>query len=126
MTGGRPPQRLPSAVARAPRPRPLVLALAAVQVALPLSLLAVRWAGEGSRPMSELPASWQMYSSVTPARYDGIDTGGRVRRLDVTPLPKLVRAVDVGRVVPDRLCDAAADLLAVRRTGGPDPGMFPC
>lgn len=126
MTGARPPQRLPSAVARAPRARPLVLALAAVQVALPVSLLVARWANEGSRPMSELPGSWQMYSSVTPARYDGIDTDGRVRRLDVMPLPKLVRSVDVGRVVPDRLCDAARDLRAVRRTGGPDAGTFAC
>lgn len=95
-------------------------------MALPVGLLAARWASEGSRPASELPASWQMYSSVTAARYDGVDSTGGVRRLDVTPLPMVVRAVDVGRVVPDRLCAAASDLVSVRRTGGPDPGTFRC
>ena len=110
----------------AARPRPLVIAVVAVQVLLPLTMLAVRWTGEGSRPVSELPASWQMYSSVAPARYDGIDAAGRVRRLDVAPLPPVVRAVDTGSVVPDRLCAATPGLVAVRRTGGPDPGAFPC
>ena len=103
-----------------------MLAIATAQVALPLSMLGIRWASEGSRPVSELPASWQMYRWAQPARYDGVDGTGRVRRLDVAALPEVVRAVDVGRVVPDRLCGAVPDLVAVRRTGGPDPGTFRC
>ena len=106
--------------------RPVVLAVAALQVALPLSMLAVRWAQEGSRPESELPASWQMYSSVRAADYTGVDAQGRERRLDVDPLPPVVRAVDVGAVVPDRLCARFPDLVAVRRTGGTEPGTFRC
>lgn len=107
------------------RPRPLVLAVAALQVVLPLSMLAVRWADQGSRPTSELPASWQMYSFAAPAGYLGLTASGS-RPLDVRPLPPVLRAVDTGRVVPDRLCRLHPDLLAVRRTGGPDPGTFRC
>lgn len=106
--------------------RPVVLAVAALQVALPLSMLGVRWAQEGSRPTSELPASWQMYSSVPAARYTGVGTDGAERPLDVEPLPPVVRAVDVGRVIPDRLCARHPELVTVRRTGGPDPGTFAC
>ena len=106
--------------------RPVVLVVAALQVALPLSMLGVRWASEGSRPQSELPASWQMYSSLRAAEYVGVDAGGRERTLDVSSLPPVVRAVDVGRVVPDRLCARFPDLVEVRRTGGPEPGAFRC
>lgn len=108
------------------RPRPAVLAVAALQVALPLSMLAARWAAEGSRPQSELPASWQMYSSVAAPRYTGVAASGDVRVLDVDPLPPLLRAVDTGRVVPDLLCERLPDLVAVRRSGGTFPGVFPC
>ena len=108
------------------RPRPLVLAVAALQVALPLSMLGVRWAQEGSRPVSELPASWQMYSSTAPAQYVGVDAAGGARPLDVDRLPPLLRAVEVGRAVPDRLCAREPDLVAVRRAGGPEPGTFAC
>lgn len=106
--------------------RPMVLAVAALQVALPATMLGIRWAQEGSRPQSELPASWQMYSSVRAADYLGVDRQGRERPLDVDPLPPVVRATDVGRAVPDRLCARFPDLVAVRRTGGPDPGTFRC
>ena len=106
--------------------RPVVLAVVALQVSLPLSMLGVRWAQEGSRPESELPASWQMYSSVPAAQYVGVDGTGSERPLDVTPLPPLVRAVDVGRVVPDRLCARHPDLVAVRRTGGSETGTYRC
>lgn len=44
--------------------RPVVLALIVAQVALPVAMLVDRWADEGVRPVSERPASWQMYSSV--------------------------------------------------------------
>jgi hypothetical protein len=106
--------------------RPVALAVAALQVALPLSMLAVRWVQEGPRPESELPASWQMYSSIPPAGYTGIDAQGHERPLDVDPLPPVIRAVDVGTVVPDRLCARLPDLVAVRRTGGTEPGTFRC
>lgn len=107
------------------RPRPLVLAVAAVQVALPLSMLVHRWAEEGTRAVTERPASWQMYSSIPAARYEGLSRDGRSRPLDVRALPPVLRAVDVGRTVPDRLCARHPDLLAVRRAG-PEPGLFRC
>lgn len=94
--------------------RKVVGAVIAVQVLLPTGMLAVRWAEQGSRPQSELPASWQMYSSVPSPTYIGVDPGGRERRLDVEPLPPVVRDVDTGRVVPDRLCARHPDLTAVR------------
>lgn len=99
------------------RPRPLVLAVVVLQVGLPLWMLVARWADEGTRAVSERPASWQMYSSVPAARYTGVDTAGRERALDVRSLPPVVRAVDVGRTVPDRLCARHPDLLLVRRDG---------
>jgi hypothetical protein len=108
------------------RPRPLVLTVVALQVLLPLSMLVARWEAEGSRAVTERPASWQMYSSVRPARYSGIDAEGRVRPLDVQSLPPVVRAVDVGRVVPARLCSRHRDLVVVRREGGGEPGDFAC
>lgn len=79
------------------RARPVVLAVVAVQIALPASMLVARWAAEGSRPVSELPASWQMYSAVPAPVYTGTDAEGRVRQLDVGPLPVVVRAVNTDR-----------------------------
>lgn len=107
------------------RPRPLVLSVMALQVVLPLSMLVARWADEGTRAVTERPASWQMYSSVAAARYTGVDAAGRERLLDVRGLPPVVRAVDVGRSVPDRLCARDPDLVAVRRDGT-DAGTFRC
>lgn len=106
--------------------RPVVLAVAGLQLALPLTMLAVRLADEGSRATSERPASWQMYSSTAVPAYAGIDGAGRERRLGVGSLPPVLRAVDTGRVLPDRLCAREPDLVAVRRTGGADPGTFRC
>ena len=106
--------------------RPLVLAVLAVQAALPLTMLAVRWADEGSRPQVERPASWQMYSQAPRPTYTGVDAAGRERALDADALPVLVRAVGTGRVVPDRLCERSPDLVAVRRDGGPQPGTYAC
>lgn len=102
-----------------------VLAVCALQVALPVSLLAVRWADQGSRPDRELPASWQMYSTAPPAAYEGRDAAGRLRPLDVAGLPPVLRAVDVGDSVPGRLCAAHPGLVAVTRTGL-DPGTLRC
>jgi hypothetical protein len=107
------------------RPRPLVLAVVALQVGLPLTMLVARWADEGTRAVSERPASWQMYSSIPAARYTGVDGAGRARPLDVADLPPVLRAVDVGRTLPDRLCARHADLVAVRRVGT-DAGVFRC
>lgn len=107
------------------RPRPLVLAVIALQVGLPLTMLVARWTDEGTRAVTERPASWQMYSSIPAARYTGRDVAGRERRLDTSDLPPVVRAVDVGRTVPDRLCARHPDLVAVRRNG-PDAGTFRC
>jgi len=106
-------------------PRPLVLAVVALQVGLPLTMLVSRWADEGTRAVSERPASWQMYSSIPAAQYTGVDGAGRARRLDVRELPPVLRAVDVGRTVPDRLCARHPDLVAVRRDGT-DAGVFRC
>jgi hypothetical protein len=108
------------------RPRPLVLGVVALQVALPLWMLVARWTDEGTRAVTERPASWQMYSSATPATYTGLDAAGRRRTLDVGRLPPVVRAVDVGRTVPDRLCRRHPDLISVLREGGPDPGEHRC
>lgn len=107
------------------RPRPLVLAVVALQLGLPLTMLVTRWADEGTRAVTERPASWQMYSSIPAARYTGIDAAGRERRLDTSDLPPIVRAVDVGRTVPDRLCRRHSDLVAVRRDGT-GAGLFRC
>lgn len=107
------------------RLRPLVLAVVALQVGLPLSMLVARWADEGTRAVSERPASWQMYSSIPAARYTGTTADGRSRLLDVDDLPPVVRAVDVGRTVPERLCARHPDLVLVRRDG-PDPGEHRC
>ena len=108
------------------RPRPAILAVAALQLALPLTMLVARWADEGSRPVSELPASWQMYSHSEIPRYVGLDARGAVRTLDAATLPPVVRAVGTGRVVPDRLCARHPDVVEVRREGGPQPGRFRC
>lgn len=108
------------------RPRPAVLALAFVQVALPVTLLAVRWAQEGSRPTTELPASWQMYTSVQPAAYSGTDAAGRHRELDVDGLPPVLRTADVGNMLPLRLCAVHPDVVVVQRRGGPDPRIVRC
>ena len=108
------------------RPRPLVLAVAALQVALPVSMLVARWVTEGSRPVSELPASFQMYSAEPPVEYVGIDGRGVARRLDVSDLPIILRAVDTGDVLPRRLCARHPDLVAVERIGGLPPATYRC
>jgi len=108
------------------RPRPTVLFVVALQVALPVAMLADRWLDEGSRPVSERPASWQMYSAVPPHTYVGTDATGRVRPLDVDGLPAVVRAVGTGRTVPDQLCRRQEDIVVVRREGGRQPGVFRC
>jgi len=59
------------------RARPVVLAVATLQLALPTSMLVARWLDEGSRPVSERPASWQMYSAEPPVTYTGTDAAGR-------------------------------------------------
>lgn len=106
--------------------RPVVCAVAALQVAVPLVMLAVRWADEGSRPRTELPASYQMYSAEPPVAYVGTDRQGRERVLDAGPLPPVLRAVDTGSVVPHLLCRRHRDVVAVRRDGGVQPGVFRC
>ena len=106
--------------------RPVVCAVAALQLAVPLAMLAARWAQEGSRPSAELPASYQMYSAAPPATYSGTDRLGVVRVLDTGPLLPVLRAVGTGRLVPDLLCRRHPDLTVVRREGGPQPGLFRC
>ena len=108
------------------RPRPTVLFVVALQVALPVAMLVDRWTDEGSRPVSERPASWQMYSAVPLPTYVGTDATGRVRPLDVDALPAVVRAVGTGRTVPDQLCRRQPDIVVVRRDGGRQPGVFRC
>lgn len=106
--------------------RPLVLAVAALQLSLPLWMLVDRWVDEGSRPVSERPASWQMYSAEPPVFYTGTDANGRTRPLDASRLPPVIRAIDTGRSLPDRLCSRHPDLVSVDRAGGTQPGTFPC
>lgn len=106
--------------------RAAVVALVAVQVAVPVGLLAARWEHEGSRPRTELGASWQMYTTAPEPRYLGVDTAGRTSPLSVEDLPPVVREVAVGRTVPDRLCARAPGLVAVVRENGPEPGRFAC
>ncbi len=106
--------------------RPVVLAIAALQVAVPGSMLVARWATEGTRPVSELPASFQMYSAEPPVNYTGTDGDGRSRPLDVSDLPLVLRAVDYGDVLPRRLCDRHPDLVAVERRGGLPPTTYRC
>lgn len=109
-----------------PTLRPVVVAVVLVQVGLPAVLLAGRWVLEGSRPVTELPASFQMYSATPPPAYTGVDADGRVLELDVDGLPLVLRRVGTGTVVPDRLCARDPDLVEVRRRGGPAPGTYPC
>ena len=108
------------------RPRLLVLVVAALQVAVPVSMLVARWVTEGSRPVSELPASFQMYSAEPPVSYLGTDGSGRTRPLDVRSLPIVVRAVDSGDLLPRRLCARHPDLVAVERRGGLPPTTYRC
>ena len=108
------------------RVRPLVLLVVALQLALPLGMLAARWAEEGPRPVSERPGSWQMYSAARASTYTGVRADGVERPLDVAPLPPVVRGVGTGRVVPDRLCRRDPGLVLVRRRGGTQPGDFRC
>ncbi len=106
--------------------RPLVLGVVVLQLGLPLTMLGARWADEGWRPVSERPASFQMYSATGTSRYTGVDRAGRSRELHVDDLPPVVRAIGTGRVVPDRLCSLHPDLVLVRRSDGPAPGEFVC
>lgn len=106
--------------------RPALVALVAAQVALPLVLLADRWADEGARPVDERGASFQMYSSAPRVAYTGVAADGTTRELDPDVLPLPVRAVDTGTVVPSRLCARDPALVAVRRTGGADPREHRC
>lgn len=108
------------------RPRPAVLAVAALLVGVPSTMLVARWTSEGSWPVSEYPASFQVYSASPRPTYDGVDASGRVHRLAVDELPPVVRAVGTGRVVPDLLCARHPQLVVVRRTGGVQPGTFRC
>ena len=108
------------------RPRPLVLAIAALQVAVPVTMLGARWGSEGSRPVSELPASFQMYSAEPPVSYTGIDRESRSRALDVGFLPVVLRAVDSGDLLPRRLCARHPDLVTVERRGGLPPSTYRC
>jgi len=98
----------------------------ALQLGLPLSMLAARWVDEGTRPRTELPASYQMYSAEPPVIYTGTDRQGRVRVLDVGRLPPLLRAVNTGALLPELLCQRHPDVVAVRRDGGVQPGNFRC
>jgi hypothetical protein len=106
--------------------RPSVLAVVAVQVLVPVTLLGVRWEQEGTRPRTELGASWQMYSSAPAPHYLGEDAEGRAWPLAVDALPPVVREVAIGRTVPGRLCAAHPALVAVVRVSGPDPGRYAC
>ncbi len=108
------------------RPRPVVLTIAALQVAVPVSMLVARWATEGTRPVSELPASFQMYSAEPPVSYTGTDRHGLSRPLDVSDLPVVLRAVDSGNVLPRRLCARHPDLVAVERRGWLPPATYRC
>lgn len=108
------------------RPRPVVLVVAVLQLAVPGAMLVDRWTDEGTRPVSERPASWQMYSAVPLPTYVGTDTGGRTRALDVDALPPVVRAVGTGREVLERLCGQHPDLVTVRRDGGREPRGLRC
>jgi hypothetical protein len=67
-----------------------------------------------------------MYTAVPPSTYTGVDARGRERRLDVAPLPPVLREVDTGMLVPRRLCERHPDLVGVRRAGGVEPGTFRC
>lgn len=103
-----------------------MLGLIAAQLALPGAMLTARWTAEGSRPVTEYPASWQMYSVVPPVAYTGVDADGAERALDTDDLPPVLRRIDTGRVVPDRLCARAPRLREVVRRGGTQPGRFRC
>lgn len=104
----------------------MVLAVALLLLVLPLTMLVTRWVEQGTRPQTELPASWQMYSAVLSPAYTGTDAAGASRALDVDPLPPVLRDVDTGRVVPDRLCALHPELVSVRRDGGTQPATFAC
>lgn len=106
--------------------RPAVLALVVVQVGVPLVLLGARWVDQGSRPRTELGASWQMYSSAPEPRYTGVDAAGRTWPLHAGELPPVVREVATGGTVPELFCTRHPRLVAVVRETGPEPGRYAC
>lgn len=106
--------------------RPVILGVVVLQVALPVTMLVDRWVDEGTRAVTERPASFQMYSATARPAYTGTDALGRRRTLDLSSLPLPLRALDTGSAVPDRLCRRHPDLAEVERTGGADPGVFRC
>lgn len=106
--------------------RPAVLVLVAAQVAVPLTMLVARWSDEGVRPVTERPASFQMYSSTEVPAYTGVRADGSSSALTVDGLPPVLRAVGTGTVVPRALCARDRSLVLVRRAGGPDPREVRC
>jgi hypothetical protein len=97
-----------------------------VQILVPLGALGIRWVQEGSRPASELPFSFQMYSAAPTAQYIGRDSDGNLRELTTSGIPLVIRQVSYGLSVPERLCAADQALTSVERLSGPDPLVFQC
>ncbi|WP_224392480.1 hypothetical protein [Pseudonocardia sp. ICBG1293] len=61
--------------------------------------------------------SWSMFvASSTEYAYTGRTAGGASRALDTATLPWPQRTVHYGSTVPDLLCSATPDLVAVSRT----------
>lgn len=106
------------------RQRILVVLFVGIQILVPAGLLGYRWLTEGSQPTFAFPFSWQMYSAEFKGRsveYVGIDEDGQETALSTDGLPPVLRAVAYDDSVPEMLCEANPNLVAVQRhTGVPE------
>lgn len=100
------------------RDRVLVALFVSIQVLVPAGFLGARWVTEGSQPTFAFPFSWQMYSAEFRGKsveYVGIDGSGKEIKLSTERLTPVLRAVAYDYSVPDMLCDANPELVAVQR-----------
>lgn len=100
------------------RDRILVALFVGIQIFVPAALLGIRWVTEGSQPTFAFPFSWQMYSAEFGGKsvdYVGIDDAGKEIALSTDRLPPVLRAVAYDDSVPEMLCDANPELVAVQR-----------
>lgn len=98
-----------------PRDRILMVLFVGIQILVPAGFLGLRWVEEGSQPTTEFPFSWQMYSKAPSIEYFGIDGAGEEIAVSTEGLTPVLRGVAYDYSVPEMLCDANPELIAVQR-----------
>lgn len=78
-------------------------------------MLGARWIAEGSRPETELPLSFQMYSAVDLGEYTGTLADGSTVPLSLDALPPVTRGIGYGDDVPQEFCAANKELVSVQK-----------